>query len=91
MIRDGKECVALQPKAPSSQASARDDEPGVGKRTRSISPILALKSNRGVAAIEYARIAALVAIIIISAVALVVNNRASIVNAITGHFGTSPG
>lgn len=90
MIRDRKEYIALQPKAPGSQASARDDEPGIGEVTRSISPFLALKSNRGVAAIEYGRSAASTAIIIILAVAAVGNNRASIANMIAAHFGNSP-
>jgi pilus assembly protein Flp/PilA len=57
---------------------------------RTIASQLALKSNRGVTAIEYGLIAALIAVAIIVAVTLVGTNLALTFNTIAGHLGSSP-
>jgi pilus assembly protein Flp/PilA len=51
---------------------------------------LALKSKRGVTAIEYGLIAALIAVAIIVAVTLVGSNLNLTFNMIAGHLGNSP-
>ena len=51
---------------------------------------LALKSKRGVTAIEYGLIAALIAVAIIVAVTLVGTNLQLTFNMIAGHLGSSP-
>jgi pilus assembly protein Flp/PilA len=57
---------------------------------RTIVSRLALKSNRGVTAIEYGLIAALIAVAIIVAVTLVGTNLQLTFNTIAGHLGSSP-
>ena len=57
---------------------------------RGISSALALKSKRGVTAIEYGLIAALIAVAIIVAVTLVGTNLQLTFNMIAGHLGSSP-
>ncbi len=57
---------------------------------RGIPPALALKSKRGVTAIEYGLIAALIAVAIIVAVTLVGTNLQLTFNMIAGHLGSSP-
>ncbi len=57
---------------------------------RGISSALALKSKRGVTAIEYGLIAALIAVAIITAVTLVGTNLQLTFNTIAGHLGSSP-
>jgi pilus assembly protein Flp/PilA len=57
---------------------------------RTIGSLLALKSNRGVTAIEYGLIAALIAVAIIVAVTLVGTNLQLTFNMIAGHLGNSP-
>jgi len=57
---------------------------------RGISSALALKSKRGVTAIEYGLIAALIAVAIIVAVTLVGTNLQLTFNTIAGHLGSSP-
>jgi len=52
--------------------------------------LLALRSNRGVTAIEYGLIAALIAVAIIVAVTLVGTNLQLTFNMIAGHLGNSP-
>ncbi|MGO8865795.1 MAG: Flp family type IVb pilin [Alphaproteobacteria bacterium] len=55
-----------------------------------MSSALALKSKRGVTAIEYGLIAALIAVAIITAVTLVGTNLQLTFNTIAGHLGSSP-
>ena len=57
---------------------------------RGIPPVLALRSKRGVTAIEYGLIAALIAVAIIVAVSLVGTNLQLTFNTIAGHLGSSP-
>jgi len=57
---------------------------------RGISSALALESKRGVTAIEYGLIAALIAVAIITAVTLVGTNLQLTFNTIAGHLGSSP-
>ena len=52
--------------------------------------LLALKSNRGVTAIEYGLIAALIAVAIIVAVTLVGTNLTATFSMVAGHLGNSP-
>jgi len=58
--------------------------------TGKIASLLALTSNRGVTAIEYGLIAALIAVAIIVAVTLVGTNLQLTFNMIAGHLGNSP-
>ncbi|MGO8867443.1 MAG: Flp family type IVb pilin [Alphaproteobacteria bacterium] len=57
---------------------------------RTFASLLALDSNRGVTAIEYGLIAALIAVAIIVAVTLVGTNLQLTFNMIAGHLGSSP-
>ena len=57
---------------------------------RTVSSTLALKSKRGVTAIEYGLIAALIAVAIITAVTLVGTNMTLTFNMIASHLGNSP-
>ena len=57
---------------------------------RAVASLLAVTSNRGVTAIEYGLIAALIAVAIIVAVTLVGTNLQLTFNAIAGHLGNSP-
>jgi len=57
---------------------------------RTLVSLLALKSNRGVTAIEYGLIAALIAVAIIVAVSLVGSNLTLTFNMIAGHLGSAP-
>jgi Flp pilus assembly pilin Flp len=90
VIGKRKEHIARHPALASSRASTQDNDPGIRDTNRRISSFLALGSKRGVAAIEYARIAALIAVVIITAVALVERNRALIFNMVAGHSANSP-
>ena len=60
------------------------------RTTRGVASLLALDSNRGVTAIEYGLIAALIAVAIIVAVTLVGTNLQLTFNMIAGHLGNSP-
>ncbi len=60
------------------------------KFKRALISLLALRSNRGVTAIEYGLIAALIAVAIIVAVTLVGTNLQLTFNTIAGHLGSSP-
>jgi len=60
------------------------------KFKRALISLLALRSNRGVTAIEYGLIAALIAVAIIVAVTLVGTNLQLTFNMIAGHLGSSP-
>ncbi|HUI18515.1 MAG TPA: Flp family type IVb pilin [Alphaproteobacteria bacterium] len=51
---------------------------------------LALRSKRGVTAIEYGLIAALIAVAIIAAVTLLGTDLEATFNMIAGHLGSSP-
>ena len=55
-----------------------------------LASVLALRSTRGVTAIEYGLIAALIAVAIIVAVTLVGTNLEETFNMISGHLGSSP-
>ncbi|HYB57433.1 MAG TPA: Flp family type IVb pilin [Alphaproteobacteria bacterium] len=57
---------------------------------RTFASLLALDSNRGVTAIEYGLIAALIAVAIIVAVTLVGTNLQLTFNMIAGHLGSAP-
>ena len=60
------------------------------RMTGRIASTLALKSKRGVTAIEYGLIAALIAVAIIVAITLVGTNLQLTFNMIAGHLGSSP-
>jgi pilus assembly protein Flp/PilA len=85
VIGNRTEQFARHPNAPRSRVSDPDDFPGMRKTTRRTVPRRALKSKRGITAIEYARIAALIAVVIVTAVALIGSNRAFIFDMIAGH------
>ncbi len=51
---------------------------------------LALRSKRGVTAIEYGLIAALIAVAIIAAITLLGTDLSQTFNMIAGHLGSSP-
>jgi pilus assembly protein Flp/PilA len=55
-----------------------------------VASMLAVKSKAGVTAIEYGLIAALIAVTIITAVALVGTNLTATFNMIAGHLGATP-
>lgn len=52
--------------------------------------VLALRSKRGVTAIEYGLIAALIAVAIIAAVTLLGTDLEATFNMVAGHLGSSP-
>ena len=62
----------------------------MSKLTRILAKRLALASNRGVTAIEYGLIAALIAVAIIAAVTLLGTDLSATFNTIAGHLGNSP-
>ncbi len=57
---------------------------------RVLKSALALRSKRGVTAIEYGLIAALIAVAIIAAVTLLGTDLTATFDAIAGHLGNSP-
>ncbi len=64
--------------------------PAVRHLAGRLASALALKSKRGVTAIEYGLIAALIAVAIIVAVTLVGTNLNATFNMIAGHLGNTP-
>jgi len=62
----------------------------MSKLTRILAKRLALASNRGVTAIEYGLIAALIAVAIIAAVTALGVDLSATFNTIAGHLGNSP-
>lgn len=52
--------------------------------------VLALRSRRGVTAIEYGLIAALIAVAIIAAITLLGTDLEETFNMVAGHLGSSP-
>lgn len=90
MIANWIERLTRRTDVPRFRAQACDDVSGPHETVRRILPPLALKSKRGVTAVEYARIAALIAVVIITAVALARSNQALFFNLIAGYSGYAP-